>query len=99
MEFEDAKIILCHGVVDLRKGPAGLLALISEPVPGVWYLFGNRSRNLLKCVRLDRYGIWMGTRRLKHGHFAWIERALGASTLTAQQAEDLCMGKKPKIYE
>jgi hypothetical protein len=31
MLFEGAKVILCHGVVDLRKGAVGLLGLIPDP--------------------------------------------------------------------
>lgn len=102
MQFENninEKFIICHGVVDLRKGSAGLLALIDNPQRGTWYLFSNRTRTLLKCVRIDRYGIWMGTRRLNHGHFCWLERAVGASTLTHEQMLDLCAGKKLLFYE
>ena len=38
MLFEGSKVILCHGVVDLRKGAAGLMSLVAEPEPGTWYL-------------------------------------------------------------
>jgi len=40
----------------------------------------------------------MGSRRLKQGHYHWIERSRGASVLSAVAAEELCAGKKPKIY-
>ncbi len=33
MLFEGDKVILCHGVVDLRKGAIGLLSLVPEPEP------------------------------------------------------------------
>ena len=99
MQFENSKVILFHGVVDLRKGGAGLMALVDDPQPGTWYLFSNRTRSLLKCVRLDRSGLWMGARRLKQGHYRWVERSRGTSVLSARAAEELCEGKKPKIYE
>lgn len=99
MQFEDSKVVLFHGVVDLRKGAAGLVALVDDPEPHTWYLFSNRSRTLMKCVRLDRSGVWMGTRRLKQGHYRWVERSRGTSMLDAHAAEDLCSGKKPKIYD
>jgi hypothetical protein len=57
MQFENSKVILFHGVVDLRKGGVGLMALVDNPQPGTWYLFSNRNRSLFKCVRLDRSGI------------------------------------------
>jgi len=99
MQFDQSKVILFHGVVDLRKGAAGLVALVEDPKPGTWYLFSNRTRSLMKCVRLDRSGVWMGSRRLKQSHYHWIERSQGTSVLTAKAAEELCAGKKPKIYE
>jgi len=83
MQFENSKVILFHGVVDLRNGGAGLMALVDDPQPGTWYLFSNRTRSLLKCVRLDRSGLWMGARRLKQGHYRWVERSRGTSILSA----------------
>ena len=41
MQFEDSKVILFHGVLDLRKGAAGLLALVDDPEPHTWYLFSK----------------------------------------------------------
>lgn len=93
MLFEGDKVILCHGVVDLRKGPAGLLALVPRPKTGVWYMFGNRRRTLIKCVRRDERGLWAATRRLDRGHFYWIEKVAGSSAITVAQASDLCDGR------
>ena len=59
MQFDKSKVILFHGVVDLRKSAAGLVALVDDPQPGTWYFFSNRTRRLMKCVRLDRSGVWM----------------------------------------
>lgn len=101
MQFDKSKVVLFHGVVDLRKGDSGLIALVDDPELETWYLFSNsnRSRSLMKCVRLDRSGLWMGSRRLKQGHYLWVERSRGTSVLSARSAEDLCAGKKPKIHE
>jgi hypothetical protein len=41
----------------------------------------------------------MGSRRLKQGHYRWVERSRGASVLSSEAVEDLCEGKKPKFYE
>ena len=48
MQFEDSKVVLFHGVVDLRKGAAGLVALVDDSEPHTWYLFSNRSRTLIE---------------------------------------------------
>lgn len=99
MDFEKSKVVLFHGVVDLRKGAAGLLGLIDQPERGTWYLFSNRTRSLMKCVRMDGSGVWMGSRRLKQGRYLWVERSRGSSVLSGSAAQELCVGKKPKIYE
>ena len=31
MQFEDNQVVLFHGVVDLRKGASGLMALVDDP--------------------------------------------------------------------
>ena len=98
MLFEGSKVILCHGVVDLRKGAAGLMSLVAEPEPGTWYLFSNRTRCLIKCVRSDGTGVWMATRRLKQGYFHWIERAAGASVIAVKDADTICRGDKIKRH-
>lgn len=96
MQFEGEKVILCHGVVDLRKGGSGLLALLDKPKAGVWYMFSNRRRNLIKCVKTDARGTWVATRRLGRGHFYWIERAAGASSISVTDASSLCDGQRIK---
>jgi hypothetical protein len=95
MQFGQSKVVLVHGVVDLRKGAAGLVVLVEVPQFGTWYLFSNRTRSLMKCVCLDRSGVWMGSRRLKQSYDHWVERSRGTSVLTTEAAEELRAGKKP----
>jgi len=96
MQFEGEKVILCHGVVDLRKGASGLLALVELPETGVWYLFSNRRRSLVKCVKRDSRGSWVAVRRLERGHFEWIERASVSSIIQAVDARSICDGHRIK---
>ena len=96
MVFGDKQVVLCHGVADLRKGAAGLLALLELAQVDVWYLFSNRSRSLVKGVCLDSKGSWLVTRRLKQGHFQWPERATGASLIDGLCAETICSGERLK---
>jgi hypothetical protein len=99
MQFNKSKVVLFHGVVDLRKGASGLMALVDDAEPGTWYLFSNRNSSLMKCVHLDSSELWMRARRLKQDHYCWLKRSRGTSVLSTRAAEDLCEGKKPKIYE
>lgn len=48
----------------MRKGAVGQLSLVSESEPGTWYMFSNRTRGLIKCVRTDGTGYWMAYRRI-----------------------------------
>ena len=96
MQFDGDRVIVYHGVVDLRKGAQGLMALVQNPERGTWYLFSNRSRSLVKCVQQDRHGVWLAARRLEQGCFRWLEKAQGASTITLNEAELMCDGQPIK---
>lgn len=92
--FFENKFVLLHGVVDLRKGAAGLLSLVGGAELGVCYFFSNRSRSLLKCVYRDKHGVWVATRRLESGTFQWFESVAGSSVLTSEQVTELCAGMR-----
>lgn len=69
-----AKIFLCHGATDLRKGFEGLSALVAssieEPLTGnAYFIFLNRTRDRMKVLYLDidRLAIWY--KRLEKGRF------------------------------
>ena len=96
MVFEGEKVIMFHGVVDLRKGVTGLLSLLEKPERGTWYLFSNRTRGLIKCLRIDETGNWLVSRRLSRGHFQWIERATASSRISAADAHLICSGGRVK---
>lgn len=96
MLFVGSNVILCHGVFDLRKGASGLLGLLDQPEKDTWYLFSNRRRSLVKCVRMDEQGYWMASRRLKQGHFYWIERVAASTVIKASQAQSICDGAQLK---
>jgi transposase len=80
------------GVVDLRKGAPGLSALVGKPDEDTLYLFSNRRRNLLKFLSVDKFGTWVGTRRLHHSRFDWPEDPQGRQKLTAKELACLLIG-------
>ena len=92
VRVESDRCFVYGGVVDLRKGAAGLIALIGEAEPDVLYLFSNRTRALLKFVAVDGTGVWCGTRRLHHSRFAWPESPQGRQRLTADELACLHVG-------
>ena len=96
--MEAQRCYVYGGVVDLRKGAGGLLALLGEAEPEVLYIFSNRTRALLKFVAVDATGIWCGTRRLHQGRFGWPESPLGRQKLTAEELACLVVGGNLKKY-
>lgn len=91
-QIEAERIFVYGGVVDLRKGPDGLRALVGRPEPEVLYVFSNRTRGLLKFLSIDATGTWCGTRRLHHRGFAWPESPQGRCRLTREELAWLIAG-------
>lgn len=70
------KIFLAVVPCDLRKSFNGLYALVSEqlaedPRSGALFVFINRRHSRLKILLFDGTGLWVCTKRLEKGTFAW----------------------------
>ncbi|MEI6357646.1 MAG: IS66 family insertion sequence element accessory protein TnpB [Verrucomicrobiota bacterium] len=71
------RYFLRAGPTDLRLGFDGLFALVQgtlgqDPLSGHVYLFCNRSRTRIKALCWDGSGLWLSTKRLEKGTFAWL---------------------------
>jgi transposase len=90
-------IWLALGVSDLRGGIDVLLAQVVRGfAQGAQahhaYIFANRRADRLKVLVYDGAGMWLCTRRLQAGSFAWPSEAGGTLTLTRAQFDWLVAG-------
>lgn len=90
-------IWLALGASDLRGGIDALLArVVYAFAAGVQahhaYVFANRRADRLKVLVYDGVGMWLCTRRLQAGGFAWPRDAGPAMTLTREQFDWLVAG-------
>ena len=88
---------LALGVSDLRGGIDVLLAQVVRGFAGGAqphhaYVFANRRADRLKVLVYDGVGMWLCTRRLQAGGFAWPAQAGGSMTLSTAQFDWLVTG-------
>ena len=70
------RIYLAAGATDLRKGFDGLAAIAREvlckdPLAGHLFVFANARRTRIRVLTWDGTGMWLMTKRLERGTFAW----------------------------
>ena len=70
------RVFLAVEPADLRKGFEGLYALASERLredvrSGALFVFTNKRHTRLKMLHFDGTGMWLLTKRLEEGTFAW----------------------------
>ena len=70
------RVFLAVEPCDMRKGFEGLHALVSERLGeevrgGALFVFTNKRHTRLKVLYFDGTGLWLMTKRLEGGTFAW----------------------------
>jgi transposase len=88
---------LALGASDLRGGIDALLGQVVRGFAGGAqahhaYVFANRRADRLKMLVYDGAGMWLCTRRLQAGGFAWPREAAGTLALTREQFDWLVAG-------
>jgi len=72
-----AQVILVAGVTDMRKGFNCLSAIVQNDIKKDplsarhLYVFCNRNRNRIKILFWECGGLWLCSKRLERGTFAW----------------------------
>lgn len=89
-------IWLAVGTSDLRGGIDRLLGQVigrfGAAQPHHAYVFANRRATRLKVLVFDGAGMWLCTRRLQEGGFAWPRDEAAAVRISAQQWDWLVAG-------
>jgi transposase len=70
------KVFVALEACDMRKSFNGLYALASErlgedPRQGALFVFSNRRHDRIKILYWDGTGLWVLSKRLEQGTFAW----------------------------
>jgi transposase len=81
------RIFLAVEPCDMRKGFEGLHGLVGEKLKedvrsGALFVFTNKRHTRLKVLYFDGTGLWLMTKRLEEGTFAWPKlEEIGAAKL------------------
>jgi transposase len=76
LTFGGGRMFLVAGVTDMRKSFNGLAGIVRErlqadPMSRHLFIFCNRARNRMKVLVSDESGMWVLSKRLDRGTFAW----------------------------
>ena len=90
------KVFLALEPCDMRKGFQGFHALVTERLQedlrqGALFVFTNRRRSRLKILVWDGTGLWLCTKRLEQGTFAWPPRVEPQATKLRLAPEALAL--------
>lgn len=92
-----ARIWLCAGVTDMRRGFTGLSAMVADklgqnPFGGHLFVFRGRRGDLIKVLWWDGDGLCLFAKRLERGRFVWPRAEDGVVLLTRAQLSMLLEG-------
>lgn len=90
------KVFVAVEACDMRKGFNGLHALVAERLGedlkgGALFVFSNRRHTRIKIICFDGTGIWVLSKRLEQGTFAWPRNLDPQTTKLKLKPEALAM--------
>ena len=90
------KVFVAVAPCDMRKGFNGLYATVRErlgedPKNGALFVFSNLRHTRLKILYWDGTGLWVLTKRLEEGTFAWPKAVAPGQTKLALTPQALAM--------
>jgi transposase len=90
-------IWIAAGVTDMRRGFAGLSAMVQttlqqSPLSGHVFVFRGRRGDVIKLLWHDGDGLCIFHKRLDSGRFVWPKAESGSISLTRAQLSMLCEG-------
>ncbi len=90
------KVFVALEPCDMRKGFNGLYAAVSQrlgedPKRGALFVFCNRRHTRIKILYWDTTGLWVLTKRLEAGTFAWPKVSEPERTKMALTPQALAM--------
>jgi len=93
------KVCLAVAPVDLRRSFEGLALLVKQALgederSSQIFVFSNQRKNRIRLLYWDGSGLWLMTKRLESGSFAWPQVPDGAAKikLRAEALEMLLSG-------
>ena len=93
----NTRIWLVAGVTDMRRGFAGLSAMVQttlheNPFSGHVFIFRGRRGDLVKLLWYEDSGLCLFAKRLERGRFLWPKAESGTVMLTRAQLSMLLEG-------
>lgn len=94
---EHIRVFLRPGITDGRLGAYGLRGLVSQQLgldvmAGDLFAFCNRRRNRICCLMWDGSGLWLASKRLEGGTYAWPKDEAAVTQMSLAQLRLLLDG-------
>lgn len=92
LTFGGGRVFLVAGVTDMRKSFNGLAGIVrerlqSDPMSRHLFFFCNRDRNRMKVLVADESGMWVLSKRLDRGTFAWPAATAGVARVEYREEQ------------
>jgi len=97
------RILIATQAKDFRKGIDGMAAICrleleKDPRSGVYFVFINRNRTMIRVLVYDGNGFWLMTKRLSKGKFVgWPTSTSALSAVEAKFLRILLSGETTEM--